>query len=108
MAKHFVANCPVCSAALAITELKCSRCSTRIDTTLPVPPFFHLPEELQEFVLIFLSCRGNIREVEKRLEISYPTVCKKLDQVNQILTRPPGEEEQKAPPARRSSRKTRS
>ncbi|GAG52421.1 unnamed protein product, partial [marine sediment metagenome] len=30
-------------------------------------------------------CRGNIREVEKVLGISYPTVCKRLDLVNELL-----------------------
>ncbi len=44
-----------------------------------------LPEEMREFVLIFLRCRGNIREVEKELGISYPTVCKRLDLVNELL-----------------------
>jgi hypothetical protein len=44
-----------------------------------------LPEELREFVLIFLRCRGNIREVEKELGISYPTVCKRLDSVNDFV-----------------------
>ena len=34
---------------------------------------------------MFLRCRGNIREVEKELGISYPTVCKRLDLVNKIL-----------------------
>jgi len=35
--------------------------------------------------LVFLRCRGNIREVEKQLGISYPTVCKRLDLVNELL-----------------------
>jgi len=34
---------------------------------------------------VFLRCRGNIRDVEKELGISYPTVCKRLDLVNQLL-----------------------
>jgi hypothetical protein len=40
---------------------------------------------MREFVLIFLRCRGNIREVEKELGISYPTVCKRLDLLNELL-----------------------
>lgn len=35
--------------------------------------------------MVFLKCRGNIREVEKELGISYPTVCKRLDLVNELL-----------------------
>jgi len=44
-----------------------------------------LPADLQEFVLVFVRCRGNIREVEKELGISYPTVSKRLDLVNELL-----------------------
>jgi hypothetical protein len=81
MASH----CPVCGQGLAISRLSCTRCDTVIESVLPIPPFFKLPPDLQEFVLIFLRCRGNIREVERALGISYPTVCKRLDLVNTLL-----------------------
>lgn len=45
-----------------------------------------MPPDLQEFVVVFLRLRGNIREMEKELGVSYPTVCKRLDQVNQFLS----------------------
>lgn len=83
--KRVISACPVCGGSLVIGRMACSCCDTRIDTTLPIPPFFRLPDDLQQFVLIFLRCRGNIREVEKALGISYPTVCKRLDLVNELL-----------------------
>ncbi len=67
-------------------SLACTCCNTRIETTLPVPRFLALPLDLQEFAMIFLRCRGNIREVEKELGISYPTVCKRLDLLNEMLS----------------------
>lgn len=48
-----------------------------------------LPDDLKDFVVIFLRSRGNIREVEKELGISYPTVCKRLDLVNECLAGKP-------------------
>lgn len=86
-----VGTCPVCAKPLTITRFQCEHCETAVEAKVPVPAFFRLPDDLQLFVLIFLRCRGNIREVEKVLGISYPTVCKRLDQVNALL----GE---KAPP----------
>lgn len=83
--KKIVSSCPVCSSALAITRLSCTRCDTVIESALPIPAFFRLPVELQEFVMTFLRCRGSIREVERALGISYPTVCKRLDLVNALL-----------------------
>lgn len=85
MAKKVISVCPICGDNLFISRLSCQACETLIDSALPVPAFFRLPEDLQEFVLVFLRCRGNIREAEKELGISYPTVCKKLDLVNELL-----------------------
>ena len=34
-----------------------------------------------DFVKVFIKCRGNIKDVEKELGISYPTVRGKLDSV---------------------------
>lgn len=71
---------------MEITRLHCRSCDTQIDSPLAIPPFFRLPQDLQDLVLVFLRCRGNIREVEKELGISYPTVCKRLDLINEILS----------------------
>ena len=89
MDKKIFARCPVCDQDLSVSQLICGNCSTQIDTHIPIPPFFRLPVEMQQFVMVFLRNRGNIREVEKDLGISYPTVCKKLDQVNELLDNNP-------------------
>ena len=83
--KSVATRCPICSGELAISRLTCQSCQTRIETELSFPSLMKLPRDLQEFVLVFLRCRGNIREAEKELGISYPTVCKRLDLVNELL-----------------------
>ncbi|MCX7012543.1 MAG: DUF2089 domain-containing protein [Candidatus Sumerlaeota bacterium] len=97
MPKKIISRCPFCGGELTVSRLTCLGCDTQIDSQLPIPAFFRLPEELQEFVLLFLRCRGNIRDVEKELGISYPTVCKRLDLVNDLLGQPSGA----APPVSR-------
>ncbi len=82
-----------------ISGLSCTACETRIETHLPFSSLMRLPEDQREFVLVFLRCRGNIREVEKELGISYPTVCKRLDLVNETLSG-----KSKNPPGRRPHR----
>ena len=96
--KKIVSNCPVCAAPLAINRLACTRCDTTIESVLPIPPFFRLPDDLQHFVMTFLRCRGSIREVERELGISYPTVCKRLDLVNALLGNSPAAEQQSVNP----------
>ena len=83
--KKLITRCPFCGDELAITRLSCWGCNTQIDSQLEIPLFFRLPPDLQGFVLTFLRCQGKIRDVEKELGISYPTVCKRLDLVNELL-----------------------
>ena len=83
--KKLITRCPFCGDELAITRLSCCGCNTQIDSQLDIPLFFRLPPDLQNFVLVFLRCQGKIRDVEKELGISYPTVCKRLDLVNELL-----------------------
>src|SRR5271157_2081239 len=83
--KKLITRCPFCGDELAIARLSCCGCQTQIDSQLEIPLFFRLPPDLQDFVLIFLRCQGKICDVEKELGISYPTVCKRLDLVNELL-----------------------
>jgi hypothetical protein len=83
--KKLITRCPFCGDDLAIARLLCCGCKTQIDSELQIPLFFRLPPDLQEFVMIFLRCQGKIRDMEKELGISYPTVCKRLDLVNELL-----------------------
>lgn len=47
--------------------------------------FEYLTSDQLMFVEVFLKCRGSIKEVEKELNISYPTVRTKLDEVIRAL-----------------------
>jgi hypothetical protein len=85
LAKSIATQCPICGGELVISRLSCAACDSRIETNLAFDPLMRLPEEMRQFVLVFLRCRGNIRDVEKELGISYPTVCKRLDLVNDAL-----------------------
>ncbi len=78
-------KCPVCGERLSITKLGCPKCSTAIEGDFQPCEFCRLPEEDLEFVKVFIKCRGNIKDVEKDLGISYPTVRGKLDSVIRAL-----------------------
>lgn len=78
-------QCPVCGQELKISKLTCNNCATSIDGVFTPCKFCRLPKEQLDFIETFIQCRGNIKDVEKELNISYPTVRKNLDTVIQSL-----------------------
>jgi len=81
MAYPLISECPVCGKQLKITKLQCTHCHTTIENEFELSNFATLNKEQLSFIETFLKCRGNIKEVEKELGISYPTVRGKLDDI---------------------------
>jgi len=50
-----------------------------------MPRLARLSPEQQVFVETFLKVRGNIREMERELGVSYPTVRSRLDEILRAL-----------------------
>jgi hypothetical protein len=85
MSYPVLTNCPVCSKNLKVTKLECSHCHTTIENKFDLSKLASLSQEQLNFVITFLVCRGNIKEVEKELCISYPTVRGKLNDIISAL-----------------------
>lgn len=75
------ARCPVCGGTYEITTLTCKNCKSALGGHFSGCDFCGLHAEDAAFVLTFLKCRGSIKDVEKELGISYPTVRSRLDAV---------------------------
>ncbi len=71
--------CPVCGGEYEITALTCKKCKSELNGRFEGCEFCALPESDKAFLVAFIKCRGNIREVEKELGISYPTVRNRLE-----------------------------
>lgn len=82
---RMINECPICHGSLTVKSLFCSGCNIRIEGDFELPRILSLSREQMEFVETFLRCRGNIREVERELGISYPTVRARLDEVVERL-----------------------
>lgn len=78
-------HCPACEHRMQVTELTCPVCDTRVQGAFESPGLSRLTADQLQFVEVFLRCRGNIKEVERDLKISYPTVRSRLDQAIQAL-----------------------
>ena len=77
---HDVTKCPNCQQPLRATELTCSACRLRVQGQFERGCKFCALDPQQRHLLdVFLSCRGVIREMEKALGVSYPTVRARVD-----------------------------
>ena len=74
MAHDVISTCPVCSHELTITRLHCGSCGTTLEGDFSVGRFGRLNRDQLALLESFLRSRGNLREMERELGISYPTV----------------------------------
>jgi hypothetical protein len=84
-APRTVARCPACGEALEVRRLQCPACATAVEGRFPPSPYAALAPEQAAFLEVFLRARGNLREVERVLGLSYPTVRGRLDGVLEAL-----------------------
>lgn len=81
MTREVLGKCPVCGGNTQVTGINCMECDTKIEGHFHMCKFCRLTSDQKSFLDAFIKCRGNIKEVEKELGISYPTVRNKLEDV---------------------------
>lgn len=72
-------DCPVCGETLALTRLSCQACGTELSGDFQACEFCALSGDERELLRVFLSSRGNIRELKDYLNVSYPTARLRFD-----------------------------
>jgi hypothetical protein len=79
MAHDVISTCPVCSSELTVTRLHCRSCGTTLEGDFSVGRFGRLSREQTALLESFLRSRGNLRDMERELGISYPTVRSRVE-----------------------------
>ena len=79
MSRDVISTCPVCSSELAVTRLQCRGCGTAIEGEFNVGRFGRLGRDQLALLESFLRARGNLKELERELKLSYPTVRARID-----------------------------
>ena len=85
MVHDVIATCPVCSGELTIARLHCRSCGTALEGEFGVGRFGRLDREQLSLLESFLRSRGNLKEMERELGISYPTVRGRVDALVRAL-----------------------
>lgn len=79
---HFHSGqCPICHNMLQIERLSCPKCKAEYPVSEPLSPYDCLSEEQSEFLTTFLVCRGNQKLLGEKLQLSPPTVRKRLEEL---------------------------
>jgi len=79
--RKIIEKCPGCGKDLIITRLRCPACETAIEGNYAPCPFCKLSEESLKFIELFFRSRGNIKDMERELGVSYPTVRSRLNTI---------------------------
>jgi hypothetical protein len=85
MPHDVISTCPVCSSELAVTRLHCRACGTTLEGEFSVGRFGRLSREQLILLESFLRSRGNLRDMERELGISYPTVRSRVEALVRAL-----------------------
>jgi hypothetical protein len=72
-------DCPVCSSRLETTQLGCPHCGTGIVGHFRSCDFCGLDDADLDMLRVFLASRGNMRDLERHLGVSYPTARARFD-----------------------------
>ena len=79
MEREVISTCPVCENQLTVTRLHCNTCGTTIEGGFSVGRFAGLTRDQFALLESFLRARGNLRELERELGVSYPTVRNRVE-----------------------------
>jgi hypothetical protein len=79
------ANCPVCAERLQVTQLGCPSCGTGLSGAFNSCEFCSLDAAQRDVLRVFLASRGNVRELERHLGVSYPTARARVDDLLRAL-----------------------
>jgi hypothetical protein len=71
--RHAPRDCPVCGHELSVTRLGCIECGTEVSGLFESCRYCSLSETDLEMLRVFLVSRGNTKELERFLGVSYPT-----------------------------------
>ncbi len=74
------AQCPACESKLVVTRLQCPVCGTEVAGAFALSRLASLREPHASLLELFLRLRGNMKELERALGLSYPTVRARLEE----------------------------
>ena len=83
--RKILEQCPSCDSEVEVTRLSCTRCETVVTGRFQPCRFCKLPPNSVQFLEAFVKSRGNVKEMERELGISYWTIRSRINELIQEL-----------------------
>ena len=74
-------RCPSCGQDLRVTAMTCGGCGASLEGSFDPCPVCRFDPELQSLFDLFMSSRGNLKDVERKMNCSYPTVRSRMEEM---------------------------
>lgn len=74
-------ECPACGGEVEITRISCTNCDTEVTGRFTPCRFCRLPPETAQFLELFVKNRGNVKEMERELGISYWIIRSRINEL---------------------------
>lgn len=74
-------ECPACGGEVEITRVSCTYCDTEVTGRFAPCRFCRLPPETAQFLELFVRNRGNVKEMERELGISYWIIRSRINEL---------------------------
>jgi len=74
-------HCPSCGGRLQITAMTCAGCGASLEGRFDPCPVCRFDPELRELFDLFMASRGNLKDVERKMNCSYPTVRHRMEEM---------------------------
>ncbi len=74
-------RCPSCSSRLRVVKLECPTCQAEVNGSFTSCPVCSLEGESRRVFDFFLAARGNLKQVQRELGVSYPTTRQRVEKM---------------------------
>lgn len=74
-------HCPSCGSSLIVVKLECPVCKTEVNGEYDLCPVCRLEGEPRSLFDQFMRARGNLKQVQRELGLSYPTVRLRIEEM---------------------------
>jgi len=85
--KRLPSSCPSCGGELAVVRMECAECGTEVTGEYGLCAVCRLEGDTKKLYDLFIEARGNLKQVQRQIGLSYPTVRNRIEEMFRKLSR---------------------